>query len=60
MPMASSTKKRTTMAKLNRENKLREKRIEKQARKDARRLEAADAATRPADEAPAEADARAS
>ena len=66
MPMASSTKKRTTMAKLNRENKLREKRIEKQARKDARRLEAADAATRPADAdadadaAPAEADARAS
>ena len=39
--MASSSKKRTTMAKLNRENKLREKRIVKQARKDARRLEAA-------------------
>ena len=33
-------KKKTTFAKLNREQKLRERRIEKQARKDARRLEA--------------------
>jgi hypothetical protein len=39
--MASSSKKKTTFAKLNRENKLREKRLEKQARKDARKLEAA-------------------
>lgn len=39
--MASSGKKRTTMAKLNREGKLREKRLEKQARKAARRLSAA-------------------
>ena len=39
--MASSSKKKTTFAKLNRENKLREKRQEKQARKDARKLEAA-------------------
>ena len=35
--MASSGKKRTTMAKLNRENKLRERRIDKQQRRDARR-----------------------
>jgi hypothetical protein len=35
--MASSSKKRTTMAKLARENKLRERRLEKEARKDARR-----------------------
>jgi hypothetical protein len=39
--MASSAKKKTTFAKLNRENKLRERRQEKQARKDARKLEAA-------------------
>jgi hypothetical protein len=39
--MASSSKKKTTFAKLNRENKLRERRQEKQARKDARKLEAA-------------------
>jgi len=38
--MASSAKKRTTMAKLNREQKLREKRLEKQARKEARRASA--------------------
>ena len=48
--MASNAKKRTTMAKLNREAKLRDKRIEKQARKDARRLDAAAAARR--DDAP--------
>ena len=35
--MAGSGKKRTTMAKLNREHKLRERRLDKQARKDARR-----------------------
>jgi hypothetical protein len=39
--MASSSKKRTTMAKLNREASLRDKRIRKAARKEARRLEAA-------------------
>ena len=39
--MAANSKKRTTFAKLNREQKLREKRIEKQARKDARKLNAA-------------------
>jgi hypothetical protein len=36
--MASSGKKKTTMAKLARESKLRERRLDKQARKDARRL----------------------
>jgi hypothetical protein len=40
--MASSSKKRTTMAKLNRENALRERRLLKQARKDARKLAAAE------------------
>jgi hypothetical protein len=35
--MTSSGKKRTTMAKLTRESKLRERRLDKQARKDARR-----------------------
>jgi hypothetical protein len=47
--MASSSKKRTTMAKLAREHKLRERRAEKQARKDARKDAAAD--TRLGDEA---------
>jgi hypothetical protein len=40
--MASSSKKRTTMAKIARENKLRERRIDKQAKKDRRKLAAAD------------------
>jgi hypothetical protein len=35
--MASSGKKRTTMAKLNRENKLRERRLDKQERREARK-----------------------
>jgi hypothetical protein len=39
--MASSGKKKTTMAKLNRERKLRERRLDKQARKDARKMAAA-------------------
>ena len=39
--MGSNGKKKTTFAKLNREHKLRERRQEKQARKDARKLEAA-------------------
>jgi hypothetical protein len=38
--MASSGKKKTTMAKLTRESKLREKRAEKQARKNARKQDA--------------------
>jgi hypothetical protein len=40
--MSSRGKKKTTMAKLNREARLRERRVEKQARKEARR-DAADA-----------------
>jgi len=40
--MASSSQKRTTMAKLNREAALRERRQRKQAKKDARRRESAD------------------
>ena len=36
--MASKGKKKTTMAKLTRESRLREKRLEKQARKAARKL----------------------
>jgi hypothetical protein len=39
--MASSSKKKTTFAKLNRENKLRERRQQKQAKKDARKQDAA-------------------
>jgi len=49
--VGSSGNKRTTMAKLNREGKLREKRAEKQARKAARKLstarDAAEASSRP-------------
>jgi hypothetical protein len=43
--MASNHKKKTTMAKLARENAVRERRLRKQARKDARKQ----AATEPAD-----------
>jgi len=39
--MASSSKKKTTMGKLTRESRLRERRLDKQARKDARRHAAA-------------------
>jgi hypothetical protein len=39
--MPSRTKKKTTMAKLNREHALREKRRDKQAKKDARKQAAA-------------------
>ena len=50
--MASSAKRKTTMAKLNRERKLLERRAEKQAKKAARKLAAADAdATPPSDDA---------
>ena len=41
--MASSSKKKTTMAKINRENAVRERRLRKQARKDARKQAAPDA-----------------
>ena len=40
--MASSGKRKTTMAKMNRERKLLERRQEKQARKDARKAQAQD------------------
>ncbi len=43
--MASSGKKKTTMAKLTRESRLRERRLDKQARKDARKLAPASADT---------------
>ena len=42
--MASSGKRKTTMAKLNRERKLLEKRAEKQAKKQARKQAAAEPA----------------
>jgi hypothetical protein len=47
--MASSGKKKTTMAKLTRESRLRERRADKQARKDARKREAAHTAGGPGD-----------
>ena len=40
--MGTNAKRKTTMAKLNREQRLREKRMEKQARKDARKRAAAE------------------
>ena len=42
--MASNGKKKTTMAKLARENAVRERRFRKQARKDARKQAAAESA----------------
>jgi hypothetical protein len=56
--MASRGKKKTTMAKLNREAKLRERKIDKQARKDARKREAAEEPVSPS-EAPLGEDDRA-
>jgi hypothetical protein len=47
--MAGSGKRKTTMAKLTRESRLREKRMEKQARKTARKLEAANPTEPPSD-----------
>ena len=47
--MASSGKKKTTMAKLMRESRLRERRLDKQARKDARKHAPADDPDRSAD-----------
>jgi len=52
--MASSSKQKTTMAKRDRENRLRERRELKQAKKDARKL-AAQAPDHPSDEAPGDA-----
>ena len=45
--MASKGKKKTTMAKLTREAKLRDRRLEKQARKAARKLAAPDPTSGP-------------
>jgi hypothetical protein len=53
--MASSGKKKTTMAKLDRERRMREKRMDKQARKDARKASAG--LPEGADETPAGAEA---
>jgi hypothetical protein len=47
--MASSGKKKTTMAKLTRESRLRERRLDKQARKDARKQALAHDPDRPDD-----------
>ena len=49
--MASTGKKKTTMAKLARESRLRERRVEKQARKDARKQAAAHPPSQPSDPA---------
>jgi hypothetical protein len=54
--MASSTKKRTTMAKLNREQAVRDRRLRKEARKAARKLAATNPPSPPS-EAPAGDDA---
>jgi hypothetical protein len=48
--MASTGKRKTTMAKLNRERRLRERRLEKQAKKAARKRAAAHDPGRPSDE----------
>ena len=45
--MGSNAKKKTTMAKLNRENNVRERRLRKQARKDARKHAAAEPPSAP-------------
>jgi hypothetical protein len=47
--MGSNAKKKTTMAKLMREQAVRERRAEKKAKKDARKLEAVRQETSPAD-----------
>jgi hypothetical protein len=47
--MASTSKRKTTMAKLNRERRLLERRLEKKAKKDARKRAAATDPARPGD-----------
>jgi hypothetical protein len=47
--MASNGKKKTTMAKLNRESRLRERRLDKQSKKDARKLTPAHHQDQPSD-----------
>lgn len=49
--MASRSKKKTTMAKLNRETAVRERRLRKQAKKDARKQVAVAQASAPGDAA---------
>ena len=49
--MASSGKRKTTMAKLNRERMLRERRLEKQAKKDLRKRAAAEQPDPPGEDA---------
>ncbi|HSZ06008.1 MAG TPA: hypothetical protein VK778_12540 [Solirubrobacteraceae bacterium] len=51
--MASGSKKKTTMAKLTRESRLRERRLDKQAKKDARKLAPAHDPDSPGDALPA-------
>ena len=57
--MASTGKRKTTMAKLQRERRLLERRIEKKAKKDARKRAAAGAPTEPGPALGARASARA-
>jgi hypothetical protein len=52
--MASNAKRKTTHAKRDRENALRERRVRKQIRKEARKQAAADASAAPPEDAPAE------
>ena len=47
--MGSNAKKKTTMSKLNRESRLRDRRLDKQAKKDARKRASADNAGAPSD-----------
>jgi hypothetical protein len=54
--MASGAKRKTTMAKLNREHRLRERRLEKQAKRDARKLASAQGPDHPAGAAIGESD----
>ena len=56
--MASGAKRKTTMAKLNRERKVLEKRHKKAAKKEARKREAAEAAANGSDFAPSEPERR--
>jgi hypothetical protein len=49
--MASSGKKKTTMAKMDRENRLRERRAEKKAKKDAKKHAPVDQPAEPSDAA---------
>jgi hypothetical protein len=49
--MGSNAKKKTTMSKLNREHRLRERRMDKEARKDARKRAEADGTTETAETA---------